>query len=112
MPLESLVFFLDSLNSIISLVGIAIISISAARATMLYIKYYNRQDISNVRIELGHGIILGLEFMVAADIITTVAHPTYFELGLLALLVLIRTVLSYFITQELASVYKHTQQTD
>ena len=97
MPLESLVTILDNLNSGITLIGIAVITISVLRATLLYILYYYKHDIRNVRIELGQGIILGLEFMVAADIITTIAHPTYFELGLLALLVLIRTVLSYFI---------------
>lgn len=108
MSLESLVFLLDILNTSISLIGVAVITISVAQAAWLYCKYYYTHDsgrtINNVRVELGHGIIVGLEFMVAADIITTVVHPTYFELGLLALLVLIRTVLSYFITRELASV--------
>ena len=44
---------------------------------------------------LGRAILLGLEFLVAADIIKTVATtPTFASLGILAGIVLIRTFLS------------------
>jgi uncharacterized membrane protein len=47
------------------------------------------------RASLGVGILLGLEFLVAADIIGTVAvTPTFQSLGVLALLITIRTFLS------------------
>jgi uncharacterized membrane protein len=45
---------------------------------------------------LGRAIILGLEFLVAADIIRTVAvEPTFANLGVLGFLVVIRTFLSF-----------------
>lgn len=45
---------------------------------------------------LGHAILLGLEFLVAADIIRTVSHaPTLRDVLVLALVVLIRTFLSF-----------------
>ena len=48
-----------------------------------------------LRAELGRGILLGLEFLVAADIIGTVAiTPTFTSVGVLAGIVLIRTFLS------------------
>lgn len=54
------------------------------------------------RRELGRSIILGLEFLVAADIVYTVATPLSFEsLGVLAVLILIRTFLSIEIEMEL-----------
>lgn len=47
------------------------------------------------RLTLGRAILLGLEFLVAGDIIRTVAiSPTFTSVGVLGLIVLIRTFLS------------------
>jgi uncharacterized membrane protein len=55
-----------------------------------------------VRNTLGRGILLGLEFLVAADIINTVAVELTTESVLtLALIVLIRTFLSFAIEVEI-----------
>jgi uncharacterized membrane protein len=55
-----------------------------------------------MRQRLGRGILLGLEFLVAADIIHTVAVELSFEtVGVLALIVLIRTFLSFTLDVEL-----------
>ena len=52
-------------------------------------------------IGLGRAILLGLEFLVAGDIIRTVAiSPTVSSVGVLAVIVLIRTVLSATLTVE------------
>lgn len=54
------------------------------------------------RQRLGRGILLGLEFLVAADIIHTVAVELTFEtVGVLAVVVLIRTFLSFALDVEL-----------
>lgn len=54
------------------------------------------------RKDLGRGILLGLEFLVAADIIRTVAvAPTLESVLVLALVVLIRTFLSMALEVEL-----------
>lgn len=51
---------------------------------------------------LGRGIMLGLEFLVGADIIRTVAeHPTLRSVTVLAIVVLIRTFLSFTLAAEL-----------
>ncbi len=56
----------------------------------------------NVRQILGHGILLGLEFLVAADIVHTVAIEfTFKSVGVLAIIVLIRTFLSFTLDVEL-----------
>ena len=57
-----------------------------------------------VRQRLGQGILLGLEFLVAADIIHTVAVELTFQtVGVLAIIVLIRTFLSIALEVELTS---------
>ncbi|CAN5340079.1 hypothetical protein BH10PSE19_BH10PSE19_00690 [soil metagenome] len=46
-------------------------------------------------------LILGLEFMLAADILRTVIAPTWDQLGQLAVIALIRTFLNYFLEKDL-----------
>jgi uncharacterized membrane protein len=60
--------------------------------------------INNIRLTLGRIIILGLEFIVAGDLIGTTTTPDYYEVGILAIIVLIRTVLSFSINRELQSI--------
>ncbi len=53
------------------------------------------------RRDVGMAILLGLEFLVAADIIKTVAvEATFSGIGVLALLVLVRTFLSFTLQLE------------
>jgi uncharacterized membrane protein len=55
-----------------------------------------------LRQDLGRGILLGLEFLVAADIIRTVAvTPTFESVAVLGLIVVIRTFLSFALEVEL-----------
>lgn len=56
----------------------------------------------NLRERLGRAILLGLEFLVAADIVNTVAvEPSFENLAVLGLVVLIRTFLSFAIEVEI-----------
>ena len=51
---------------------------------------------------VGKAILLGLEFLVAADIIRTVAvEPTFTSVGVLAIVVVVRTFLSFTLDVEL-----------
>ena len=60
--------------------------------------------INLIRLDLGRILILGLEFIVAADLIGTTTTPDYYAVGLLAIIVLVRTVLSFSISRELMSI--------
>ncbi|MEP7316571.1 MAG: DUF1622 domain-containing protein [Sphingomicrobium sp.] len=54
------------------------------------------------RANLGRGILLGLELLVGADIIATVTAPlTWQSVGLLGVIVLIRTFLSFSLETEI-----------
>ena len=55
-----------------------------------------------LRLYLGRSIVLGLELLVAADIIRSVAiDPTFVSVGVLGLIVLVRTFLSWSIEVEI-----------
>lgn len=60
-----------------------------------------------LRHALGYYLLLGLEFLIAADIIDTLMQPTFQELGALGAIVLIRTVISFSLNAELKSGQQH-----
>ena len=63
-------------------------------------QWNKRNNIDVIRLEFARVIILGLEFIVAADVIATTTSPDYYSLGILASLVTIRTLLTYFMNKE------------
>lgn len=64
------------------------------------------------RTELGQSIVSGLELMVAADVISTLMHVTYEKLGIILVLIILRTILSYVLMQEVRSVKLNMDQLD
>ncbi len=58
-----------------------------------------------LRHQLGSYLLLGLEYLIAADVIATIIHPTIKEIAVLASIVVIRTIISYFLDREMADSY-------
>jgi uncharacterized membrane protein len=52
-------------------------------------------------VRFGVWLLLGLEFELAADIVRSVISPTWFEIGQLGAIAVIRTFLNYFLEQDL-----------
>ncbi|QGW23144.1 hypothetical protein GJR88_00125 [Dietzia sp. DQ12-45-1b] len=88
--------------------GVAAIVVGALVAALFALDPRRRSGPENdaytaFRRRLGRAILLGLELLVAADIIRTVAiSPSYDSVGLLALVVLIRTFLSWSLELEIS----------
>jgi len=61
------------------------------------------QDRRQLRHVLGYYLLLGLEFLIAADIIDTLMKPSVQDLLVLGAIVLIRTIISYSLNAELKS---------
>jgi len=57
-----------------------------------------------IRIKLGSYLVLALEFFIAGDIVKTIITPTWESLGILGAIVIIRTILSYFLTKDLKKI--------
>ena len=91
----------------IEIAGVGIIVVTAIIAALLFLRQGMRNQDWNtayegLRANLARGILLGLEFLVAADIIGTVAlTPTFESLGVLAGIILIRTFLSFSLEVEI-----------
>ncbi len=85
-------------------VGVLVIVLGTMVATVRLAAYRRREadPYRQFRQDIGRGILLGLEFLVAADIIRTVAvTPTLQGVLVLGLIVLIRTFLSTALQVEL-----------
>ena len=96
------------LTRAVEVTGIAIIAIGAFGALAFFtyrlVTTRGRAEglVSGFRSSLGRSILLGLEFLVAGDIISTVAiEPTLDSLAVLAGIVLIRTFLSFSLEVEI-----------
>lgn len=85
--------------------GVAIVVVGILAATVLAARMVLRGRAGayeSYRRLLGRSILLGLEFLVAADIIRTVAvTPTFRSVGVLAVIVAIRTFLSFSLELEI-----------
>jgi len=104
---------LGFIQHLVSFIGVLIILSGVIYCAFQYIsgvltgKFANQTDAINViRLNLGRVLILGLEFIVAADLIGTTTTPDYYDVGLLAIIVVIRTILSFSINRELMSIAK------
>lgn len=87
--------------------GIGIIVVGALLASAVFLREWFGEDeflavYRRYRERLGQAILLGLEFLVAADIIGTVAvDPTFRNVGILGAIVGIRTFLSFALEVEI-----------
>jgi uncharacterized membrane protein len=90
----------------IEAVGILVITASAVWSMVVgargaFSKADTEDSFKLCRKKLGRGILLGLEFLVAADIVNTVAVELSFRsVGILSIIVLVRTFLSVTLEME------------
>jgi uncharacterized membrane protein len=90
----------------VELAGVAILLVGALLALGAFVVHLGRGRpfatvYDDLRANLGRAMLLGLEFLVIADIIGTVAvEPTLANLAVLAVIVAIRTFLSFALELE------------
>jgi uncharacterized membrane protein len=87
----------------IEVFGVFIIVAGIVWSTNLYVRRRKEEThYDQYKIRIGRSLLLGLEVLVAADIVKTIAiELTFTSLGLLAGLVLVRTFLSWTLVLEI-----------
>lgn len=97
--------FIPHLAKIIEAIGVIAMVLGGLFATYNFLSALLKKvptAYENYRRQLGRAILLGLEILVAGDIIGTIAvEPTFESLGVLGLIVLIRTFLSLSLEVEI-----------
>ena len=111
---KNIELFIEYTATLIEVIGILIIVMGAFRALIRFL--FKKQgkafrSFKIVREELGRAILLGLEFLVAADIIATVVFDASTKSILnLGLIVLIRIILSFTLEIEIEGKFPWKQK--
>jgi uncharacterized membrane protein len=110
----SLVEIIEGIGTTIDAIGVAVIAGGAILAVFLTVGRVRQEDggaYEFFRRRLGRAILLGLEFLVAADIIRTVAvTPSGESVAVLGGIVLIRTFLSFSLQLEVTGAWPWQQR--
>ena len=85
----------------LELVGIFTIVIGSVKAIALIFSRIRKKQPVNIVIDLGRSLALALEFKMGAEIINTVIVRDLKELGILAIVILIRALLAVLIHWEI-----------
>ncbi len=96
-------YWINLVGNGIEIFGVLVIVLGICWATFLFASHGKaEQNYDTYKIRIGRSLLLGLEVLVAADIVKTIALDlTFASLGLLAGLVLIRTFLSWTLVLEI-----------
>jgi uncharacterized membrane protein len=103
---ELIVRFADSAKMLIEVAAILIVSYGSLEAVGMLVRLGVTPGVSHgerkaVWRRLGMWLLLGLEFELAADIIGSVISPTWYDIGQLGAIAVIRTFLNYFLEKDL-----------
>ncbi len=97
--------YVDLLVRLVEAAGVLIIFAGACIAVFRFVVAATRarrdREFTAVRLGLARYLALGLEFQLASDILSTAVAPTFEEIGKLAAIATIRTLLNYFLRREI-----------
>lgn len=101
-----LVWLLDAAIFSANLAGGLIVGVATVRGLVTYLGDLIRargEEIpkEGIRLSLGRSLALALEFQVGADILGTALNPSLNDILVLAAIVVLRTVLNFFLQREL-----------
>ncbi|MCF7793092.1 MAG: DUF1622 domain-containing protein [Candidatus Cloacimonetes bacterium] len=88
------------------LAAICVIGVGIVKAFLIFLadiftRKEAREAIKESRLEIGHAFSLGLGFLIGASILKTTIAPTWNDIGQLASIIAIRTLLNYFLVRDI-----------
>lgn len=83
--------------------GLATITFGAFKALYQFFgqAFGQRHQIEIIRLEFGQHLALGLEFLLGKDLIASIIEPSWEGIGKLAIIIILRTILTYFLSKEI-----------
>lgn len=104
---ESILHFVAEITIVtLELIGILIILIGAYKAIIRLFLNLRHKHKTNIIIDLGKALALALEFKMGAEIVKTVVVRELTELGILAIVIALRAILSLLIHWEMKNEIK------
>lgn len=103
--------YCELLAGMIAWLGVTVLVYGVARSAIGFVRLEfagsPRAGRNRLRMDLGYYLLLGMEILVAADVIETLTAPDLDHVLVLGAIVLIRTVISFSLNWELAQEAKH-----
>ena len=107
---ENLVeLIIDYVLVLIDFVAVIIIGAAIFLTLIYFVKHFktildsNSTDAQTIRIRLGKMLLIGLDVLIAADVLKTVVHHGLLDLLVLAVIVAIRIVITWILSKETGS---------
>ncbi len=102
----SLMDAIGAVAIVLQVCGGVVIGLSGVNAIIDYARSFvagrgKPANLSVVRLHMARGLVLGLEFLIGADILRTVLVPSWQDIAVLAAIIIIRTILSLSIEYEI-----------
>lgn len=106
-------YFIENIAHIVTytleMIGIVVIAVGAFRSIIKQCINYIKKKDSNIKIDLGNWLALGLEFKMGAEIIKTVVARDLNELAILGVIIGLRAVLALLIHWEIKTEMKEQE---
>lgn len=100
--------FVPVLKSALEIIAMLCVAFGLLRTLWLaarHLPHLNDPDIlAQLRVGFGSWLVLALEFQLGSDILSTTIAPSFQELGQLAIIATIRTLLNYFLQKDMDAV--------
>ena len=103
--------FLHVIVEIIDLIGVVVLLFGFVKVFLKYLKTEFKKIVhtpirmlQRIRCEMGIYILLGLDFLIVSDIIQTILDLSMEEIIKLSVLILLRTIISYFLGKEIIEI--------
>jgi uncharacterized membrane protein len=101
--------FIENFAYGISILSMVVIAYGSILAILRFIQNevsringkFSFKRLNTIKINFSYYLLLGLDFLIAADVIRTIVENTLQDLAILGASVLIRTILSYFLGREM-----------
>jgi uncharacterized membrane protein len=101
--------FVEDFAFYISILSLIVISYGSILAMLRFIQNeigrtkgrFSFKRLNSIKINFSYYLLLGLDFLIASDVIRTIVENTIQDLTILGVSVLIRTILSFFLGREM-----------
>ncbi len=102
--------FIERYAFYISILSLIVISYGSVIAILGFVRNefgrvngkFSFKRLNSIKINFSYYLLLGLDFLIASDVIRTIVENTLQDLTILGVSVLIRTILSFFLGREMS----------
>lgn len=92
-----------NISHAVEILAAVIIGVAVIKTSLNYFAFIRSSKISKeeIRVQFGSSVAVSLELLLGADVLATAVAPSWDDIGKLAAIAVIRTLLNYFLEREL-----------